>query len=245
MASLISSVLLDKQHICHTYYNFLINQIIWCKWSLIKSQCIGLDCFLTCWLHCVLKASRVQEHGLNFFRPQSRTIPALLAKQKYRASIKRVNNGRIRSNTTEKKPSAGGEKYYDVENANLGAENIHCKPIETADDRLLDPEAKAVESPQCGHQNAGPACAEHVDIDCMTFPHPNFDLNKQERWMSLGCYTPYCYRYMNQQGLNDQVLVQTAKRKYREISNIPSVPKYKHFLSRYIARIAYILKQKE
>uniref|UniRef100_A0A0A9F3Q5 Uncharacterized protein n=1 Tax=Arundo donax TaxID=35708 RepID=A0A0A9F3Q5_ARUDO len=63
----------------------------------------------------------------------------------------------------------------------LSSENIHCKPVETADDCLLDAEAKAVKGSHCGQQDAWPTCAEHVDIDCMPFSHPDFNLNKQER----------------------------------------------------------------
>jgi hypothetical protein len=60
---------------------------------------------------------------------------------------------------------------------NLGAENIHCKPIETADDRLLDVEAEVVKSPHGGQQNARPSRAEHVDVHCLPFPHPHLNLN--------------------------------------------------------------------
>jgi hypothetical protein len=58
----------------------------------------------------------------------------------------------------------------------LSSEDVHCKPIEAADDCLLDVETQAVQSCHCGQQDAWPTRAEHVDIDCMPFPHPDLNL---------------------------------------------------------------------
>jgi hypothetical protein len=64
-----------------------------------------------------------------------------------------------------------------VENTNLGAEDIHRKPIEAADDRLFNVEAEAVKGSHGGQQDARPSSAEHVDVHRLTFPHPHLNLN--------------------------------------------------------------------
>lgn len=57
------------------------------------------------------------------------------------------------------------------------SENIKSKPIETADNCLLDVESEGIQCPQCWEQQSGPSGTEHVDVDCLAFRHPNFHLN--------------------------------------------------------------------
>jgi len=75
-----------------------------------------------------------------------------------------------------------------VVTTNLSSEDIHCKPIEAADDCLLNVETQAIQGCHCGQQDAWPTRTEHVDIDCMPLPHPDFNLRPTRLVYIIQCH---------------------------------------------------------
>jgi len=61
----------------------------------------------------------------------------------------------------------------------LSLEDVQGKSIEATDNSLLDIETEAFDLPHSRKQKTRPASAEHVDVDCPAFPHPNLHLLQQ------------------------------------------------------------------
>jgi hypothetical protein len=58
----------------------------------------------------------------------------------------------------------------------LSLEDVQGKPIEAADNGLLNVKTKAFNGPHSRQQKTRPASTEHVDVDDPAFPDPNLNL---------------------------------------------------------------------
>lgn len=61
----------------------------------------------------------------------------------------------------------------------LSSEYIQCKPIEAADDSLLDVQSKVVQSPHCGEQETWSAGTKHMNVYSPSFSYPYLHLQNK------------------------------------------------------------------